>query len=164
MVYADSSHIVHDIGTQREVASWFNRRPKTCVAAWAGNGTVASATYVEIVGSMTSQPLHCKFIAWSDDPLSWSLFGMVNDSAAAQTASLTADFDTSPAANGENVQWRQDNTTTSRYPLNLSGSFVPVDASLSENAEHYMTTLGKRDTSGTVTIYAGGGEEVRIPQ
>jgi hypothetical protein len=155
MVYADTTSTLHDSATQRDVASWFNRRFKTCSANWAlGNGAVTSTTYAELKSS--SIALHCHFVTWGDNDTAWNLPGAVNDSAANETAFLAAGFDTTSSPTLETTQW-QESVLTQRFPLGLTGS-----TSLSEGP-HYITTLGKAPT-GTVTVYSGGREVVRLLQ
>lgn len=157
-VYAASAGTILDNATHRDVASWFNRKGKACIATWSANGRATSSSYTELKTTTAPiNPLHCEFVAWNQDDVSWSLFGMVNDSTSNEVASLAAAFDgTSPTT--EIVQW-QESDPSQRYPLGLSGQ-----TSFSADNVHYITTLGKSPTSASVTVYASGGEEVRIPQ
>lgn len=163
MVYTDGSQHFNDLATERDVASWFNRRIKTCRNTWASAATVSSTSYKELTA--TAGALHCEFVSWAQDNLQWSLFGtMINSAASASTATLAGDFDgsgTSGTPETENVQW-PGGASAIQFPLSLTGS-----ASLSE-AWHYLTTFGM-STAGTITISGAssgvtGGEEVRIPQ
>jgi hypothetical protein len=151
-----------DSATSRTVASWFNRRIKTCRNIWAHDATNTSSGYAELqdTSSGTGVPLHCDFVSWMGDDLSWSLFGSIQGPTSTATSSIvsnvSAAFDAT-SAQSEATQWKQ-NSALQNYPLALSGS-----ASLSED-HHYVTELAKSSSGGTVTVFAGGGEDLRIPQ
>jgi hypothetical protein len=166
VVYMDSSQLFNDSSTHRDVASWFNRRIKTCKNVWGlGGAAVSSTTYVEVTG--TGGGLHCEFVSWANDDLSWSLFGtMVNTTTSGTSiATLAGDFDSSSTTEAENVQW-SGGTSALQFPLNLTGS-----ASFATEALHYLTMFGK-STAGSTTVVSGitgalganSGEEVRVPQ
>src|SRR4029077_17731339 len=141
--------VVADTATKRDVASWFNRRLKTCIATWSANATVTNSGYMELK-TAGGNPLHCEFVAWGEGDPAWALFGVLNNTVPNEVASLDAEFDVTPTT--ELVQWQVSNNAQ-RFPLGLSGS-----TSLSEGL-HYITMIGKAPT-GTVTVYSGGGEEV----
>ena len=85
---------------------------------------------------------------------------MVNNNTATNLATIAADFDNVSTPEAENAQWKENNASK-QYPLGLSGS-----AALTEGW-HYITTYGKASSATptpTVSVFTGGGEEVRIPQ
>jgi len=97
LVYMDGSQNFNDSATKRDVASWFNRRNKTCIASWGADATVTGTSYAELTAS--ASPLHCEFVAWANADQPWSMFGVVNDSVISEVASIAAGFDgTTPTA------------------------------------------------------------------
>jgi hypothetical protein len=160
-VHTDPTGVVHDTALIRDVASWFNRKTKTCVATWGATATVTGSSGLFKQFTASSSPLYCSFLTWSQDNLTWSIFGMLGDSQTSEVAAVSGGFDgiTPPT---EVTQWTQT-TAGQRFPANLTGS-----VSLSEG-EHYINLIGEAP-AGNLTMYftaAGnltGGEEVRIPQ
>ena len=159
-VHTDPSGIVNDLPPVLDVASWFNRKAKTCVATWGATATVtgSAGTFTEFTAG---SPLHCSFLTWAQNDLTWSIFGLLGDSHTGEVAAVSGGFDgTTPAT--EVTQWNQNNATQ-RVSASLTGS-----VSLSEG-EHYITLIGEAP-AGNLSMYfttpgnLTGGEEVRIPQ
>ena len=151
-----STAAILDQLTNRDVASWFNRRLRTCRNAWGADAVQSPALiYLEITNGGT--PLHCEFVTWGQDDVGWALFGAVS-CATGQFCNVSAGFN-GTSAQTESSQWMQ-NSTGQGFPLSVSGS-----ASLTEG-KYYITELGKRAAAATsgLTAYAGGGEEVRVRQ
>jgi hypothetical protein len=98
MVYADGAHSVSDSATARNVASWFNRRARTCRNVWTSDATASSSspTYAELKAGGTTT-LHCQFVSWDRDDLAWSLFGG-GSVATGQTADVSVGFDSTSSA------------------------------------------------------------------
>jgi hypothetical protein len=144
MVYVDASHNLNDTATARDVASWFNRKAKTCVNKFTADRTTTGTTYAEI-----NSEIECQFVTWGLDDTGWSISGMMGNGTASDGTAVSAGFD-----------------VTGNTPETEQSAFLaPASGGMSSNAsvrgsktgltedKHFVTLLGKSLTGGTSTFY-----------
>lgn len=156
MVYAGGSHSVSDSQSARNVASWFNRKTKTCKNNYTADRTLTSTTYLEV-----NSEIQCKFVTWGENDLAWRINGMVSTSAASNVVQITAGFDSTTVGESEEIG-TVVSAVTQKPVLTVTGA----KTGLTEGA-HYVTVLGKQLTSGTLKLYGTNpitSLEVSIPQ
>jgi hypothetical protein len=144
MAYAGASHSVSDAPAKRDVASWFNRRAKTCRNNYTADRSTNSTTSY---GEPNSE-IQCYFVTWGLDDASWAANGTVYEGATGSNAYASVGFD-GTTNEPEQVGLRLSSATTLKSILALSGS----KNSLTEG-RHYITLLGKVDV-GTNSINFG---------
>src|SRR5262249_1037169 len=141
IAYIGSSHAVNDSITKRDVASWFNRKVKTC-----RNGYTADRTWTN-TGSWgePNSEIECEFVVFDDaheNAKTWSIAGMFSNNTGGGGTLVTAGFDgTTPEA--EVVGEKGANES-----LAVRGS----KSGLTED-KHFVTLLAKTITGGTSTIF-----------
>jgi hypothetical protein len=156
LVWEGAAHALADTATQRDVASWYNRKIKTCVNKYTADRTTTSTSYVEL-----NSEIECEFVTFGDDDVAWSLTGSIKNNTSSDGTAVTAGFDgTTPE-------------TEETAIINAVGSLITVPASahgsktgLSEG-KHYITLLGKAITGGTSTVFGTTpvtSLEARVPQ
>lgn len=156
MVYADASHTVNDSLTKRHVASWFNRKIKTCFTKLSGNITsgLTATSYAEV-----SSSLQCQFVTWANTDLSWSVAGSAfNQGTSGGRLATSVGFD-STSANETEFTESTGNTGSQRLSIAVSGT----KTGLGEDISHYITMLYKVNT-GDANYRQDSSVQVRIPQ
>jgi hypothetical protein len=156
MAWIGASHAVNDSVTNRDVASWFNRKLKTAKNHYTADRTTTSATYAEL-----NAEIECEFVTWGVDDLRWSATGMFKNSTNAAVVSVSAGFDSTTVPEVEEVGLINGAAAVIIPPLCLTGS----KSGLSEG-KHFITLLAKC-SAGTTTIYGTTPVtylEIAIPQ
>jgi hypothetical protein len=138
MVYVGAMSSISDTITKRDVASWFNRRQKTCRNSFTANRTTASTSYVEV-----NSEIHCEFVTWGQDDLRWSIAGTASN-AATSTKGVYATLAIDTTTQVEEAEISSSSST--RGNVSLSGSNAVTEG------WHYITLLGKTD-GNTATYY-----------
>ena len=99
MVYVGASNSLNDIATARDVASWFNRRAKTCIeTGLSATVTNTATTFVDLDSSK-----HCEFIAWGGNDVTWSLGVLASSDTSGHGAIAGIGFDSTTSAEAEQV-------------------------------------------------------------
>lgn len=155
MIYADSSHIVHDSSTQRHVASWFNRRIKTCIVQLLSNKAVShGSSYQEV-----DDTRRCHFVSWEGDDLHWSAAGTAwTPSGTLGRVSTSVGFD------GTTAEPEFTTVTGTAVDQRLSIVVSGSKSGLDEAGSHYITMLYDTSNSVSATYKQDSSVEVRIPQ
>lgn len=134
-----------DTATQRFVLSWFNRRVKHGLNAFAADRTTTSTTDVELSSSE-----RVEFLTWADEAVPAFVSGTMKQSAAnpAQIYTKLGLDDATP----EEGYARLD-------PATEPNSIVPIGISTGlsmAEGYHYITVVGRVASSGTGTWHGGG--------
>jgi hypothetical protein len=141
LAYIAGSLAVNDSATKRDVASFYNRRLKTCKNAFtADRSTTTTANFVEL-----NSEIECEFVTWGDEDVRWTIAGMMSTNIGTDGGAVSAGFDGTTAES--EVQSGFMNVNTTKLPVGLPG----LKTGLSEG-KHYGTFLGKALTGGTFTV------------
>ncbi|HWY14445.1 MAG TPA: hypothetical protein VNX86_04805 [Rhizomicrobium sp.] len=160
MAYIGASHAVNDSATKRDVAGWFNRKPKTCKNVYTALRSTTSTSYAE-----PNAEIECEFVTWADSgDLKWALSGCANNTSNADGWNVSAGFDSTTTAETENA--------AGLNPPGSAGQLMPltVDGAKSGLSEgkHYITLLAEAITGGTAQLCGNSpgvtSLEVSIPQ
>lgn len=134
-----------DSDAQRFTISWFNRRPRALLNAFAADRSTTSATYAEISSSE-----RIEFLLWSGEHVVLYVSGSGENSVSGSSNKTSIGLDGTTASDGFVVSRGfgagAGNETQTNVSLALSG--------LAEGY-HYATILGK--TTGTTMIWYGSG-------
>jgi hypothetical protein len=141
MAYIGAANAVNDNATKRDVASWYNRKQKTCLNKYTADRTTTSTTYAE-----PNTEIECEFVTWGDNDLPWSISGMMGTGTAGDGVAVSAGFDGTTAETEETAA--VVNVASNKSPVGLRGS----KSGLSEG-KHYITLLAKAITGGTATVF-----------
>ncbi len=150
MVHVGSGQTILDTPQHRDVASWFNRRTKTCIQTPIALNVPVSTTYAELDSTH-----RCEFVKLGGGNNQWSVAGSGFDSNATAVVSISADFDSPITPEPEFTE----GSGTVRFPVNVSGSKV----GLTPEGTHWITMLGKA-TMNAGTLTSGTLIELRILQ
>jgi hypothetical protein len=159
MVYVGPSQTLNDTSTQRYVASWFNRKPKTCIqSGLTTNPTTVTSTTAFIELDVNKR---CNFVAWGDAEISWGLGSRVSNGTVSDGAIAAVGFDgtTPPTEQASMINSSANGSTGIKHSLTVSGA-----TGLSES-QHYITLLGEAITGGTAAYDAAPSfSEVHLRQ
>jgi hypothetical protein len=128
---------IYDSGTVRDVASWFNRRTKTC----RNNYTQDRSTNMTSSYGEPSTEIRCEFVTWGQDDAAWSANGTVYEGAVGSNVYASVGFD-GTTNEPEQVGFRLSSATTLKSGMSMSGS-----KGLLAEGMHWITLLGKVDVS-----------------
>jgi hypothetical protein len=141
IAHVSASNLVNDSPTIRDVASWFNRKVKTCVDVYTADHSVTATTS----WGEPSSEIRCEFVVF-DDPhenaKSWSITGMYGNNTVGDGTLVTAGFD------GTTPEIEVAGEKGNNISLGVHGS----KAGLSEG-KHFITLLAKGIGGGASTIY-----------
>ena len=148
MVYVGPSQTLNDTSTQRYVASWFNRKPKTCIqSGLTTNPTTVTSTTAFIELDVNKR---CNFVAWGDAELSWGLGSRVSNGTPSDGAITAVGFDgtTPPTEQTSMINSSANGSAGIKHSLTVSGT-----TGLGES-QHYITLLGEAINGGTAAYDA----------
>lgn len=130
-----------DIGTQRFVLSWFNRRPITGIFPLGGNVATTSGTYTEV--EVTWRPT---FLAWSGDVVSYRANGTVIGTTTS-TVAMALYLNGGSLATGVTDAYTEGTIPTGTYLMPFSVS----DAAVASSDGFSSISLYGRTNAGTAT-------------
>lgn len=148
MAYCPSAATFADSGTQRLVASWFNRQRKVAINDATAGATTTSATLVELNTANRLQ-----FITWGAELVTGSSSLSVTSSSSGSTVSTSFGID------GNSNCFGQLSGGTAVTAFNFAPR-VELD-SLAEGF-HYASTLALISGGATLTLIGGGTSSTRL--
>ena len=142
IAYIGGSHAVSDVSPKCDVASWFNRRAKTCINTYTSDHTWTSTS----AWGEPSTEIRCEFVTFDDaheNAKSWSINGMFSNNTGGGGTLVGAGFSAISSVPAAEIIGEKG----SNAPLSVHGAV----SGLTEDV-HYITLLAKTLTGGTSTI------------
>lgn len=142
LAYIGASNAVNDSATKRDVASWFNRRTKTCINSYTADRTISSTNWTE-----PNTEIRCEFVVFDDadeNAKIWSIAGMFGNNASSGGTLVGASIDAAASVPLTEVVGEKGLNA----PLSVQGSV----SGLSEG-KHFITLYTKTMGAGTSTIF-----------